>query len=123
MRVSRRVRFESSGELAPHHFSVLAQLKDAPATLGDLAEREQVRAPSMTRTVASLVEAEWVTRTPAPHDGRVALIALTEAGAQMLANERAKRDAWMTVRLETLPPGEQDTLRAATEILERVVAR
>jgi len=123
MRVSRRVRFESAGELAPHHFSVLAQLKDAPTTLGDLADREQVRAPSMTRTVASLVEAELVTRTADPRDGRVALIALTEAGAAMLASERAKRDAWMTARLEGLTSAEQDTLRGATDILERVVAR
>ncbi len=77
----------------------------------------------MTRTVASLVEAELVTRTADPHDGRVALIALTEAGAAMLASERAKRDAWMTARLEGLTSAEQDTLRGATDILERVVAR
>lgn len=123
MRVSRRVRFESEGELAPHHFSVLAQLKDAPTTLGALADREQVRAPSMTRTVASLVDAELVARTADPQDGRVALIALTEAGEAMLATERAKRDAWMSVRLEGLTSAEQETLRRATEIMERVVAR
>lgn len=123
MRISRRVRFESSGEIAPHHFSVLAQLKEASMTLGDLADREQVRAPSMTRTVASLVEAELVTRTPAAHDGRVVLIGLTEVGGALLASERAKRDAWMTDRLEGLSPEEQGTLRLATKILERVVTQ
>ncbi len=38
MRISRRVRFESSHDVAPHQFSVLCRLEDAPRTPGELAE-------------------------------------------------------------------------------------
>ncbi|MGB3827984.1 MAG: MarR family transcriptional regulator [Ornithinimicrobium sp.] len=123
MRISRRVRFEAASELAPHQFSVLAQLKDDPATLGDLAEREQVKAPSMSRTVAGLVERALVTRTPDPHDGRVVQLSLTGPGREVLNRERAQRDAWMSARLEGLSVADQQVLREATALLARVVAR
>lgn len=123
MRISRRVRFESADEIAPHHFSVLAQLTQAPMTLGDLAEREQVRAPSMTRTVAALVEHELVIRSADDSDGRVVLITLTPLGHTVLARERARRDAWMSQRLEGFTEQEQHVLAQATALLERVVAR
>src|SRR5699024_8264817 len=58
MRISRRIRFESTDEdLAPHHFSVLARLEDGARTPRRLADIEKVSAPSMTRTVGSLVDA------------------------------------------------------------------
>ncbi len=123
MRISRRVRFEAASEIAPHQFSVLVQLKAEPATLGDLADREQVKAPSMSRTVAGLVERELLARKHHPTDGRVVLLSLTPAGQGLLRRERAQRDAWMSERLEGLSPAEQDILAKATEILERVVAR
>lgn len=123
MRISRRVRFESASEIAPHQFSVLAQLKVEPATLGDLAEREQVRAPSMSRTVAGLVERELVTRTSDPADGRVVLLSLTGSGLDLLSRARAQRDAWMFARLEGLSEVDQQTLRDATALLAQVVAR
>ena len=56
--VSRRVRFDNCHEIPPHHFSVLAKLAMGVAnTAGELARIEEVSAPSMTRTVNSLVEA------------------------------------------------------------------
>ena len=45
MRISRRVRFESSHDVAPHQFSVLCRLEEAPRTPGELAEIERVASP------------------------------------------------------------------------------
>ncbi len=123
MRVSRRVRFETTTNLAPHQFSVLVRLVDRPCTAGELAEHERVTAPSMTRTVTGLVDRGWVARSADESDGRVVVLSLTEAGQQLIGEERAKRDAWMAVRLEGLTEGDRGVLRRATTLLEEVVAR
>ena len=63
MRISRRVRFESSHDVAPHQFSVLCRLEEAPRTPGELADIERVAKPSMTRTVGALANAASSART------------------------------------------------------------
>jgi DNA-binding MarR family transcriptional regulator len=123
MRVSRRVRFETTTQLAPHQFSVLVRLSEQPRTAGDLAEQERVTAPSMSRTVGALVERGLVQRAADARDGRVVVLSLTALGEQVIAQERAQRDAWMAVRLEGLSEDDRDVLRRATALLEEVVAR
>lgn len=117
------MRFEAAREVASHQFSVLAQLKTESLTLGELADREQVTAPSMSRTVAGLVERELVTRASDPADRRVVLLSLTESGWDLLRRERAQRDAWMAARLEGLSEVDQQILRDATVLLSAVVSR
>lgn len=121
MRVSRRVRFESSDAVAPHQFSVLARLDDSPRTVGELAVIERVSAPSMSKTVAALSDAGLVRRSEDPHDGRLVRLSLTDEGAAVLARVRAERDAWMTARLEDLDAGDRALLRRATDLLNQVV--
>ncbi len=121
MRVSRRVRFEATRGIAPHQFSVLARLDDGSATLGELATRERVRAPSMSRTVGALVEVGLIARSADPQDGRVVRLTLTEHGHQVLELERTGRDAWMAERLMHLGDKDKATLRVATTLLERVI--
>lgn len=123
MRVSRRVRFETTTELAPHQFSVLVHLLNQPRTAGELAEHERVSPPSMTRTVTGLVERDWVARSADVRDGRVVVLTLTEAGKKLIGQERTQRDAWMATRLEGLSADDRAVLRRATGILEDVVAR
>lgn len=120
--VSRRVRFDNCHEIPPHHFSVLAKLATGVAdTAGELARIEEVSAPSMTRTVNSLVDAGLVARTADPADGRRHLLTLTPAGAAMVHRTRASRDDWMVRRLQGLSDAELATLREATDILQRVI--
>lgn len=121
MRVSRRVRFESSDVLAPHQFSVLARLDESPRTVGELAAIERVSAPSMSKTVAGLAEAGLVSRSEDPRDGRLVRLALTDEGGAVLARVRAERDAWMTARLEDLDVEDRVLLRRATDLLNQVV--
>lgn len=123
MRVSRRVRFETSAEIAPHQFSVLARLDKGSLTLKDLAATERVSPPSMSRTVTGLVERGWVTRTDDPDDGRLVVLSLNQDGSDVLAAERAKRDAWIAERLDHLSAAERAVLAKATDILEAVMAQ
>ena len=122
MRISRRVRFESTDALAPHQFSVLARLEGTPRTPGELAEIERVSAPSMTRTVGALVARGLVERTDDPADRRQVILSLTPAGVTMLKDSRRRRDAWMSVRVGHLSRAEQDILRQASVILTKVAA-
>src|SRR6476660_6096547 len=63
MRTSRRLRVEATGDvITPGQYTVLAQLRSGPQTLRELAEREHVRAPSMTRIVNALTEQGFVSR-------------------------------------------------------------
>ncbi len=120
MRISRRVRYESTDLIAPHHFSVMCRLEESPRTPGELAEIEKVSAPSMTRTVAGLVELGYVERTPDPTDKRQVIVALTADARKVLKETRRRRDAWMSVRVGHLDPEEQAILLRATEILTKV---
>ncbi|MEP6631953.1 MAG: MarR family transcriptional regulator [Lapillicoccus sp.] len=120
MRISRRVRFESSHDVAPHQFSVLCRLEETPRTPGELADIERVAKPSMTRTVGALVERGLVLRQPDPTDGRQVILSITDEGRRSVRAIRRKRDAWMASRVVLLTPQEQDVLVRATAILARV---
>src|SRR6476646_6718136 len=120
MRISRRVRFESTDVIAPHQFSVMARLEDAPRTSRELAGIERVSAPSMSRTVAGLVERGFVLRQDDPTDGRQVILSLTPEGLAVLKDSRRRRDQWMAVRLKNLPAEEREVLARAAEILSRV---
>ncbi len=123
MRISRRVRFESGDELAPHQFSVLLRIEDGARTPRELADIERVSAPSMTRTVAALVDRGLVARADDPHDGRSVILSLTAGGRTALRASRQRREAWMLDRITGLSDEELEVLRRATVILERVAAQ
>ncbi len=120
MIISRRVRFESTTDVAPHQYSVLLRLVDQPRTPRELAEIERVSAPSMSRTVASLVDLGLVARADDPSDGRQVILSLTDGGRAVVHDTKRRRDQWLAVRLEKLDDDERALLRAATAVLARV---
>ena len=122
MRISRRVRFESTQVVAPHQFSVMARLEGTALTPRELAGIERVSPPSMTRTVAALVERGLVSRRDDPMDGRQVFISLTPRGLVLLKETRRKRDAWMATRLKGISADERDVLVKASVILNRVAS-
>ena len=123
MRISRRVRFESDHEVAPHQFSVLSRIEDGPLTPRALADIEKVSAPSMTRTVGCLVEDGLAERAAHPDDGRQVLVTITAQGREVLRATRARRDAWMVARVAELSAQERATLADAAKILAEIAAR
>jgi len=108
--------------VAPHQLSVMARLDKTALTPRELAEIERVSPPSMTRTVATLVERGLVTRQDDPLDGRQVFISLTPEGASLLRETRRKRDAWMASRLKGITADEREVLIKATAILTRVAS-
>jgi DNA-binding MarR family transcriptional regulator len=122
MRISRRVRFESTQLVAPHQLSVMARLEKNPLTPRELAVIECVSPPSMTRTVAALVERELVARQDDPLDGRQVFLSLTPLGLSTLRETRRKRDAWMATRLKGISADEREVLIRASVILTRLAS-
>jgi DNA-binding MarR family transcriptional regulator len=100
----------------------MARLEDTVLTPGELAGIERVSPPSMTRTVATLVELGLVTRQADPMDGRQVFISLTPRGLLLLKETRRQRDVWMATRLKGLTAEERDVLVKATVILNRVAS-
>lgn len=122
MRSVRRLRAEKSdADLTDSQLSVLALLdREGPQSPRALAAYERVQPPSMTRTVAALVDLGMVSRSEHPDDGRQVVVALTDAGAATVRETRRRRDAWLARRLAELTPAERETLAAAGEILRRI---
>jgi DNA-binding MarR family transcriptional regulator len=124
LRTSRRLRTEASGDIIPPgQYAVLAFLTDGPRTLRELADREQVQAPSMTRIVNCLVDQGFAAREPHPEDGRQVLVRLTEAGAAVVEEARNHRTAWLAQRLGEFTDEDRRTLGRAALLLQQMSAR
>jgi DNA-binding MarR family transcriptional regulator len=125
MRTSRRLRVEATGDvITPGQYTVLAQLDGhGPHTPRELADREHVQAPSMTRIVNALAEQGFVSRSAHPADGRQIQVSITLAGEAALAEAREQRTAWLAQRVAGLSPEDRLTLSRAAHILQEMIAQ
>lgn len=124
-RLARRLRANRAVDSMPDaHFAVLGALHMHGAhTLGELADRERVSAPSMNRTVNCLEESGYLTRTPDEDDRRKVNIAITDSGSQVVQETVRRRDAWLEDALADLEPDERELLLTAAPILRKVADR
>lgn len=124
MRTSRRLRIEATGDvITPGQYTVLAQLRNGPQTLRELAEREHVQAPSMTRIVNALTEQGFVTRTAHPVDGRQVQVGITPAGEDVLTEAREQRTAWLAQRVAGLGEEDRLILSRAAHLMQQLSAK
>lgn len=122
MRLSRRLRHQRVDEsLSPTEMSVLGTLaRCGSATPGELARKEHVQPPSMTRIVAMLEAKGLVRREPHPEDRRQVVVSRTEQADAMLAESRVRRNAWLAQLAEGLTDDERAILRRAAPVLEKL---
>jgi DNA-binding MarR family transcriptional regulator len=101
--------------------STLATLdRTGPRRITDLAVVEAVAQPSMTVLVTGLERDGLVERRGDPSDGRVALVALTEAGSALLRARRSEGAASFVHLIDKLPADEAAALVAAVPALEHL---
>jgi DNA-binding MarR family transcriptional regulator len=118
-RSARRLRQEAGTGLSPSLTAALATVdRHGPLTPSELAARERVQRPTITRVVCRLEEAGLVTRAADPADRRSALITVTPAGRALLEAARTRKDAFLSERLEALSPADRATLERAAAVLE-----
>src|SRR5919107_807310 len=89
VRLNRRLRAQRvNSAISLTQVSALSTLhKCGPLTPGELAAREGVQPPSMTRVIAALEEYGFATRRPHPTDGRQAIVELSETGLSYINEE------------------------------------
>lgn len=125
VRLNRRLRAQrTNSSVTLTQVSALSALrKCGPLTPGELAAKEGVQPPSMTRVIAALEDYGFVSRRPHPTDGRQAIVALTDQGTAYLRAEVSAREAWLDSRLAELDEDERDLLGRAAEIIDRMAGQ
>ncbi|WP_097232114.1 MarR family winged helix-turn-helix transcriptional regulator [Streptomyces zhaozhouensis] len=122
LRLSRRLRHLSVDRtLSLAELSALGTLARCGAmTPGELARKEHVQPPSMTRILSLLQERGLVALQPHPEDRRQKLVAATDAAEEMLAASREQRNAWLAGLADELTEEEWEALRAAAPVLHKL---
>ncbi|HYA08610.1 MAG TPA: MarR family transcriptional regulator [Gaiellaceae bacterium] len=123
MRISRELRREARAVgVSPEQVSLLAAIKVEPGIgVRELAGRERISPPAMTKHVDRLERDGLVARTPNPADRRRVGLALTDEGQRALRRVRSRRTAWLATRLRGLTHDELAALAAAVEPLSRLL--
>jgi DNA-binding MarR family transcriptional regulator len=115
-----RVRDRESG-VGPAQLSALSVLVfGGPRSLGELADAEQVRPPTMSRIVAGLERAGLVRRR-ATEDGRRVRLEASARGAKILQEGRMRRVESLAKALYALSGKEQKLLGQLVELLQQVI--
>ncbi|MGH3762764.1 MarR family winged helix-turn-helix transcriptional regulator [Actinophytocola sp.] len=125
VRLNRRLRAQRpTSSITLTQLSALFCLyKRGPLTPGELAAKEVVQPPSMTRVIAALEEHGYVSRRPHPSDGRQAIVEITEEGSVLILADISAREAWLDKRLAELTEQERELLSRASEILDRMASQ
>ncbi|OLT01092.1 MarR family transcriptional regulator [Pseudonocardia sp. CNS-004] len=121
-RLHRRIRIDGRESIPPLQLSALVTVEQhGPLRLSELARREAVTAPTMSRVLSALDEQGLVIRTPDPSDARGVQIVLSDDGAQRLTEVRSHRTALVARRLARLGDEERQQIIAALPALEALL--
>ena len=123
-RMARRLRQEAGADLSPSMTAALATIeRHGPLTPSELAERERVQRPTVTRVLARLEEAGLVVRAADPQDRRCSLVSISDDGRALLDAMRERKDAFLARRIDALEPADREALDRAAAILERMLSK
>lgn len=121
-RLARRLRRVAAGGISPTQRSILNTLeRRGPLTHGELAMSERVRPPTITAAVDRLEQDGLVVRERDPFDRRVARVAITDAGLELLRTARRERTAYLEQRLRALSAADRAAIAAAVPALARLL--
>ena len=121
-RMARRLRQEAGADLSPSMTAALATIeRHGPLTPSELAERERVQRPTVTRVLARLEEAGLVVRAADPQDRRCSLVSISDDGRELLGAMRERKDAFLARRIDALEPADREALDRAAAIFERML--
>jgi DNA-binding MarR family transcriptional regulator len=125
VRTARRLRQEAAEEasgLTPTSTAALATIeRHGPLTPSELAGLEQVKRPTVTRTLGCLEREGLIERTPDASDGRSFLVSVNAAGRERLRRLRGRKNAYLAKRMRDLPAKDVAALERAARILEQML--
>lgn len=108
--------------LMSNHAPLLGMLQYRPHTLGELAERMSISAPTASNTITTLEDRGWVRRRRSEEDRRVVWIEITPQGQEVLdamQDDVQKRIAQLLMNLDG---GQQTVLVEGLTVLRDVFA-
>lgn len=118
-RLGRLLRQEAPSALGPGALSALSTLmREGAMRPTDLAAREGVRPPTLTRILTALEEGGYVARTADPADRRASLIEPTPLGSETLLGARSARAGHLARHIEGLSARQRRALAEALPVLE-----
>ncbi|MFW0789058.1 MarR family winged helix-turn-helix transcriptional regulator [Gordonia sp. CPCC 205333] len=123
IRISRSLRASAGigGLTAGSSSALWTIVNNPPLRLSDIAERESVAAPTMSRIVANLETSGYVERTVDPADARARLFTATPAGIELITNAGSRKAQVLSSAIETLSEGDQAKVQEGLEILARAL--
>lgn len=119
IRIGRAVRSRSSHEpLSPGQLSALwAIAQNTPIRATELAARESVAGPTMSRVVACLEQSGMVARTTDPHDGRASLLAPTDTGYEYMRGASSRQSELFEAALGRLDTADRAVVSRSMRLL------
>lgn len=121
-RMARLLRQQDQSGYGPTLIAALSTIgAHGPLTLGDLAARERVAPPTITKVVEKLMSSGLVARTADTSDRRVSRVTITRKGTKQLDLYRTRRTEWLAERLGSLTGDERQRLGAALDVLEKII--
>jgi DNA-binding MarR family transcriptional regulator len=123
-RLTRWLRRGDTSGLGPGTIGALATVsRSGPIRLGDLAAREDMTPPTLTRVVALLEEQHLVFKGLDPADRRATLVTITPHGQELMDRlVRARMDR-LSERVAALDPEQREILARAVPVLEALAAQ
>ncbi len=94
-----------------------------PMRLSELAARENVSAPTMSRLVGALERDGMVIRTADPLDGRASLIAPTDAAVELIRGATSRRAQMMEAALSRLDVDDRAAAERSIALLADALAQ
>jgi DNA-binding MarR family transcriptional regulator len=121
-RMARRLRQEAGADLSPSQGAALATIeRHGPLAPSELAARERITRPTVTRILERLERAGLVERARDPADGRCSIVSATDQGRSLLRRLRRRKTAYLATRLRRLPAEDVTALTRAADVLERIL--
>jgi DNA-binding MarR family transcriptional regulator len=102
--------------------ALLVQIKYTPGIgVRELASRERMSVPGMSKFVARLEEAGLIERAAVGGDRRRVGLTLTADGERVLRSVKSKRTAWLAARLRQLDPEQLEAIDTSIEALAELL--
>lgn len=123
LRLARELRRETEQTgITARQATLLWLVKRSPGlSLAELAAEEGISPPAMCGHVDRLEKAGLIERVRGTRDRRRVGLQLTDEGARVLRNVRARRTTWLARRLATLEPDDLGAIEGAVPALLRLV--
>ena len=122
-RLTRLLMRSGAHDVSRTEVGVLATLADGPRRITQLATTEALAQPTVTQLVDKLEGRGLVTRARSDDDGRVVLVATTDAGRAALEEVRTEIRANMRAALVDLPDAELTELAHAAETMGSLIEK